>query len=168
MRPHRSYFLFYCYYFKFYLSFLEWEISLRTSYSIGSAWCIENSKLEVLANSQLFDSVFSSCWRWLEGPFNYLWGSLCFFLCIKLGLRSSIGEGDAKVGCMGRERQALLNFKQGIMDDLGFLSSWGNEEDKTNCCKWKGVWCSNLIGHIVMLDLGAYGYNESPCFFVKF
>ena len=78
-----------------------------------------------------------------------------------LNLGSSIREGDAEIGCIGRERQALLKFKQGIVDDFGILSSWRNEEDKTDCCRWEGVQCSNLTGHVVMLDLGAYGYNES-------
>ena len=50
---------------------------------------------------------------------------------------------------------------------LDFFSSWGNEEDKTACCKWKGVRCSNLTGHVVMLDLGAYGYMRAHIF-VKF
>ena len=95
------------------------------------------------------------------GSFQPLLGFTLLLLCVKPGLGSSIGEGDAEVGCIGRERQALLKFKQGIVDDFGILSSWGNEEDKTDCCRWEGVQCSNLTGHVVMLDLGAYGYNES-------
>ena len=103
----------------------------------------------------------------IGGSFQIPLGFTLLLLCIKLGLRSGIGEGNAQVGCIGRETQALLNFKQGIMDDFGFLSSWGNEEDKTDCCKWKGVRCSNLTGHVVMLDLGAYGYMRAHIF-VKF
>ncbi|RVW68127.1 Receptor-like protein 12 [Vitis vinifera] len=95
------------------------------------------------------------------GSFQPLLGFTLLLLCVKPGLGSSIGEGDAEVGCIGRERQALLKFKQGIVDDFGILSSWRNEEDKTDCCRWEGVQCSNLTGHVVMLDLGAYGYNES-------
>ena len=62
----------------------------------------------------------------------------------------------AKVGCKERERRALLQFKQGVVDDYGWLSSWGNEENTRDCCKWKGVECNNQTGHVVMLDL--YGH----------
>ncbi|RVW94535.1 Receptor-like protein 12 [Vitis vinifera] len=95
------------------------------------------------------------------GSFQPLLGFTLLLLCVKPGLGSSIGEGDAEIGCIGRERQALLKFKQGIVDDFGILSSWGNEEDKTDCCRWEGVQCSNLTGHVVMLDLGAYGYMRA-------
>ncbi|CBI22585.3 unnamed protein product, partial [Vitis vinifera] len=61
--------------------------------------------------------------------------------------------GDAKVGCTERERQALLHFKQGLVHDYRVLSSWGNEEDKRDCCKWRGVECNNQTGHVISLDL---------------
>ncbi|XP_034680724.1 receptor-like protein EIX1 [Vitis riparia] len=86
----------------------------------------------------------TSPFRYFISPFLLL---LCFEACFRVG--------DAKVGCIERERQALLHFKQGVLDDYGLLSSWGNEEDKRDCCKWAGVECNNQTGHVIMLDLHA-------------
>ncbi|KAM7497903.1 hypothetical protein LguiA_022317 [Lonicera macranthoides] len=59
--------------------------------------------------------------------------------------------------CKDNERQALLKFKQGFVDDHGVLSSWGSEEE---CCKWRGIQCSNSTGHVIVLDLhGRYEYS---------
>ncbi|XP_022866334.1 LRR receptor-like serine/threonine-protein kinase FLS2 [Olea europaea var. sylvestris] len=69
-------------------------------------------------------------------------------LCMKLNSVSA-----AKVRCIDRERQALLKFKHGLVDDHGILSSWGSEEVIKECCKWKGILCSNRTGHVVSLDL---------------
>ena len=86
-------------------------------------------------------------------PFQYYFGFFLLLLGFKAGLGSSLRVGDAKVGCIERERQALLHFKQGVVDDYGMLSSWGNGEDKRDCCKWRGVECNNQTGHVIMLDL---------------
>ncbi|XP_059462376.1 receptor-like protein EIX2 [Corylus avellana] len=59
---------------------------------------------------------------------------------------------------MEKERQSLLKFKQGLMDDNGLLSSWGNHEE--DCCKWEGVKCSNRTGHVVKLDLRGKHFFE--------
>ncbi|KAL6320659.1 hypothetical protein AAG906_008659 [Vitis piasezkii] len=86
-------------------------------------------------------------------PFRYFISLFLLLLCFEACLR----VGDAKVGCRERERQALLHFKQGVVDDYGVLSSWGNGEDKRDCCKWAGVECNNQTGHVIMLDLhGGY------------
>ncbi|KAL7238529.1 hypothetical protein ACSBR2_004589 [Camellia fascicularis] len=69
-----------------------------------------------------------------------------------LGLSSRVEE-DAKTRCIEREKQALLKFKETLIDDYGILSSWGSEEDKKDCCKWRGVGCNNHTGHVTMLDL---------------
>ncbi|KAK2420723.1 receptor protein EIX2 [Trifolium repens] len=63
------------------------------------------------------------------------------------------------VRCIQSERQALLQFKAGLSDAYGMLSSWTT----IDCCQWKGIGCSNLTGHVIMLDLpGNYGdyYNK--------
>jgi hypothetical protein len=55
--------------------------------------------------------------------------------------------------CIERERQALLKFKEDLIDDFGLLSTWGSEEEKRDCCKWRGVGCNNRTGHVTHLDL---------------
>ncbi|KAM7489880.1 hypothetical protein LguiB_027364 [Lonicera macranthoides] len=74
------------------------------------------------------------------------------------------GAGDNTavkfIRCKDNERQALLNFKKEIVDDKGRLSSWGSQEE--DCCKWRGIRCSNTTGHVILLDLhGWYGYDNS-------
>ncbi|XP_059292386.1 LOW QUALITY PROTEIN: receptor-like protein EIX1 [Lycium ferocissimum] len=66
----------------------------------------------------------------------------------------SISRGDhAKVLCIAKEREALLEIKRGLTDEQNILSSWGNEEDNEECCSWWGVKCSNTSGHIRALNL---------------
>ncbi|KAF2296594.1 hypothetical protein GH714_000440 [Hevea brasiliensis] len=56
-------------------------------------------------------------------------------------------------GCIEREKQALLRMKDDLIDDYDVLSSWGREEDKRDCCKWRGIACSNITGHVIEIDL---------------
>ncbi|KAL0360169.1 UNVERIFIED_CONTAM: Receptor-like protein EIX1 [Sesamum radiatum] len=67
-----------------------------------------------------------------------------------------------EVRCMEREREALLNFKQGLIDKGGILSSWGGEEHDQNheCCKWCGVECSETTRHVI-------GLQPSACYAVQ-
>ena len=51
--------------------------------------------------------------------------------------------------CIEREREALLQFKDALVDDYGMLSSWTTSD----CCQWQGIRCSNLTAHVLMLDL---------------
>ncbi|CAN6710991.1 unnamed protein product [Malus baccata var. baccata] len=62
--------------------------------------------------------------------------------------------------CIESEREALLSFKQGLIDDYNLLSSWGREEHKQDCCKWLGIHCSNRTNHVTRLDLGWNHMNE--------
>ncbi|KAF7088579.1 hypothetical protein CFC21_091672 [Triticum aestivum] len=62
----------------------------------------------------------------------------------------------AAATCTPQERDALLAFKQGITissDAAGLLASW-REDD---CCRWRGVRCSNRTGHVVALNLRGQG-----------
>ncbi|CAL8168776.1 unnamed protein product [Prunus armeniaca] len=77
---------------------------------------------------------------------------------IKLGFCND----DNSVGCTDIERKALLMLKQGLTDPSDRLSSWVGED----CCKWSGVGCNNITGHVNMLDLrnrysdGLNGYRS--------
>ncbi|CAL4984032.1 unnamed protein product [Urochloa decumbens] len=79
--------------------------------------------------------------------------AICSFLLM-------FAHGDASVGknCASDERDALLEFKQGITEDpVGRLATWhGREED---CCRWRGVRCSNRTGHVLELRLGNANYD---------
>ncbi|XP_015942524.1 receptor-like protein EIX1 [Arachis duranensis] len=66
-----------------------------------------------------------------------------------LGSNHAATEGGEKK-CKERERLALLNFKQGLHDNYGILSSWKDEND---CCKWKGIRCNNETGYVERVDL---------------
>ncbi|KAL1555492.1 receptor-like protein EIX2 isoform X1 [Salvia divinorum] len=58
-------------------------------------------------------------------------------------------SGDSEARCMEREREALLTFKSGLIDEDGVLSSWRSDE----CCIWYGVVCSTATGHVITLKL---------------
>jgi len=61
------------------------------------------------------------------------------------------------VRCIQSERQALLQFKAGLNHDFDMLSSWTTPD----CSQWKGIGCSNVTGHVLVLDLhGDYDYNR--------
>ncbi|XP_037450890.1 receptor-like protein EIX2 [Triticum dicoccoides] len=65
-------------------------------------------------------------------------------------------QPPAAAACPPQERDALLAFKQGITissDAAGLLASW-REDD---CCRWRGVRCSNRTGHVVALNLRGQG-----------
>ncbi|CAN6566121.1 unnamed protein product [Malus baccata var. baccata] len=64
-----------------------------------------------------------------------------------------IGKVPKVTRCIQREREALLAFKQGLIDYNNFLSSWGSEAQKQECCIWEGVHCDEYTGHVVKLDL---------------
>ncbi|XP_066354784.1 receptor-like protein EIX2 [Miscanthus floridulus] len=51
--------------------------------------------------------------------------------------------------CIPHERDALLDFRAGLIDPENYLSSWQGKD----CCQWNGIRCSNRTGHVVELSL---------------
>lgn len=83
-------------------------------------------------------------------------GRLCtfsyflFFLCFFVTTRTCLGSGNSTLGgCIEGERQALLKFKESLIDSYHRLSSWEGKD----CCKWTGVSCHEITDHVLKLDL---------------
>ncbi|PWA76783.1 leucine-rich repeat protein [Artemisia annua] len=53
--------------------------------------------------------------------------------------------------CIEEERQALLQFKQGLIDEADRLASWVDEDG--DCCRWSGIVCNNSTGHVQQIHL---------------
>ncbi|XP_052303303.1 receptor-like protein EIX2 isoform X7 [Populus trichocarpa] len=94
-----------------------------------------------------------------DKSFHNLYVLIVLLLLMKLAPGFISGVKGATFGCIERERQALLKFKEDLIDDFGLLSTWGSEEEKRDCCKWRGVGCSNRTGHVTHLDLHRENYN---------
>ncbi|KAI9098534.1 hypothetical protein K1719_025159 [Acacia pycnantha] len=71
----------------------------------------------------------------------------------------------AEVGCIEKEREALLRFKAALGENSSLVkwSSWGSKEPKRDCCEWEGVVCNNQTGHVIKLHLP----SDFPRFPVK-
>ncbi|KAF7077216.1 hypothetical protein CFC21_081792 [Triticum aestivum] len=68
---------------------------------------------------------------------------------------SALLPNQAIPSCVAGERSALLAFRAGLSDPANLLSSWKGDD----CCRWKGVYCSNRTSHVVKLDLQGSGYT---------
>ncbi|KAK2664813.1 hypothetical protein Ddye_003387 [Dipteronia dyeriana] len=73
------------------------------------------------------------------------------YILLSLSTKTALGLHSDNIKCIEKERDALVTFKQGLIDEYDSLSSWGNED----CCKWRGVRCSNRTGHVIGLNLQA-------------
>ncbi|PON62451.1 LRR domain containing protein [Trema orientale] len=62
------------------------------------------------------------------------------------------GNGDSNILCIETEKQALLSFKRGLVDHSNKLVSWEVSEEE-DCCKWAGIVCNSLTGHVSELRL---------------
>ncbi|KAH9648760.1 hypothetical protein KPL70_025724 [Citrus sinensis] len=83
-----------------------------------------------------------------------LFENIALFSVLFFQLKPTIADSNKKtIKCIDEEREALLTFKQSLVDEHGVLSSWGRQDDKIDCCKWRGVRCSNTTGHIKVLNL---------------
>ncbi|XP_066334778.1 receptor-like protein EIX2 [Miscanthus floridulus] len=82
----------------------------------------------------------------------------CLFLATQQQqLQPAAGGNRASLSCIPHERDALLAFKHGVTSDRrGVLSSWRRDgrHDEQDCCRWRGVRCSNRTGHVHELRLG--------------
>jgi Leucine-rich repeat (LRR) protein len=54
--------------------------------------------------------------------------------------------------CLESERNALLQFKQGLVNESNVLASWESNKD---CCEWRGIACNNQTGHVITLNLSS-------------
>ncbi|XP_027151794.1 receptor-like protein EIX1 [Coffea eugenioides] len=55
----------------------------------------------------------------------------------------------SNVSYIESERQALFQFRDGLIDESNRLSSWIGED----CCLWEGIDCHKITSHVVKLDL---------------
>ncbi|ESW23416.1 hypothetical protein PHAVU_004G044900 [Phaseolus vulgaris] len=62
--------------------------------------------------------------------------------------------------CAETEKQALLKLKEGFVHQTELLSSWNGDD----CCKWKGVSCNNLTGHVTSLHLTFSNFTKHLSF----
>ncbi|XP_076961048.1 receptor-like protein EIX2 [Bidens hawaiensis] len=74
-------------------------------------------------------------------------------------------ENSTHVLCINSERAALLQFKIDLIDGANRLSSWSRHNE--DCCKWAGVVCNNVTGHVQELHLGGpndglHGHCHGP------
>nr|GEY32382.1 hypothetical protein [Tanacetum cinerariifolium] len=51
------------------------------------------------------------------------------------------------------DRQALLQFEHGLIDEANQLASWVGKE--SDCCRWAGIGCDNSTGHVHRIHLPA-------------
>ncbi|GJT20961.1 leucine-rich repeat protein [Tanacetum coccineum] len=92
----------------------------------------------------------------MSARFSFSYYSCCylclFFVAALFHLCSSSQKYD-DVLCMDGERQALLEFKHGLIDEADRLASWVGEE--SDCCNWVGIVCDNYTGHVSRIHLAA-------------
>ncbi|QCD94640.1 LRR receptor-like serine/threonine-protein kinase FLS2 [Vigna unguiculata] len=93
----------------------------------------------------------------MDGPFlKILFAiSVCFLHSKVSTLEFILPSQSSEVKCIEREREALLNFKHGLIDHSRILSTWRNDGNSSNCCKWRGIQCNSVTGHVQVLDLRA-------------
>ncbi|KAL5173126.1 Receptor-like protein EIX2 [Glycine soja] len=103
------------------------------------------SLIQFKTSKSLFRKLhFTIKFRTLDHSDNMLQGSI-------LGFNSL--PNSAEIKCIESERQALLNFTHGLIDDSGMLSTWRDDDTNRDCCKWKGIQCNNQTGHVETLHL---------------
>ncbi|KAF2296509.1 hypothetical protein GH714_040488 [Hevea brasiliensis] len=76
--------------------------------------------------------------------------TLAFQDLSRVDLCFGIHNGNAQlVDCLDSDREALIDFKEGLKDPENRLSSWrGN-----NCCQGEGISCDNKTRDVIAIDL---------------
>ncbi|XP_047049566.1 receptor-like protein EIX1 [Lolium rigidum] len=80
----------------------------------------------------------------------------CFPLFHRSSQAALAPTTPAGILCIPRERDALRDFKTGLNDSGNILSSWRGAD----CCRWKGVVCSNRTGHVIALRINSRPISE--------
>ncbi|KAI4333089.1 hypothetical protein L6164_017937 [Bauhinia variegata] len=70
-------------------------------------------------------------------------------LCI-LTSESVENRNAQPVHCLASDREALMEFKNGLYDPQNRLSSWRG----SNCCQWRGIDCENSTGAVSAVRYG--------------
>ncbi|ESW33098.1 hypothetical protein PHAVU_001G043000 [Phaseolus vulgaris] len=72
------------------------------------------------------------------------------FSWLLCGIIFNTGLCSFNIHCNQQDMHALLNFKQGIIDPSGVISSWST---KLDCCQWKGVMCNNITSRVTGISI---------------
>ncbi|KAI3808929.1 hypothetical protein L1987_24892 [Smallanthus sonchifolius] len=86
--------------------------------------------------------------------FSFSCSSSCYFrLLVIVALFRICLSNNNKGGvlCKDDERQALLEFKHGLIDEADRLASWVGENN--DCCNWAGIVCDNFTHHVHKIHL---------------
>ncbi|XP_044463596.1 receptor-like protein EIX2 [Mangifera indica] len=94
-------------------------------------------------------------------PMKLITSTLVAFLSLELlsivTIHVSFCHGSSNhLGCVESEREALLRFKQDLIDPSNRLASWSTVN--ADCCTWSGVVCDNRTGHVLELNLRNYAW----------
>ncbi|KAF2319624.1 hypothetical protein GH714_017674 [Hevea brasiliensis] len=75
--------------------------------------------------------------------------SLLLMLLLIIISFNIVGLNAQLVDCLESDREALIDFKNGLVDRGNLLSSWQG----SNCCQWWGIGCNNKTGAVIIVDL---------------
>ncbi|XP_063940622.1 leucine-rich repeat receptor-like serine/threonine-protein kinase SKM1 isoform X5 [Daucus carota subsp. sativus] len=71
----------------------------------------------------------------------------------------SVAGGNLPRSCVESEKQALLLFKNSLVDDSSSLSSWVGDD----CCAWEGIGCDNITNQVTQLEVRNVFLTTSSC-----
>nr|XP_043615765.1 receptor-like protein EIX2 [Erigeron canadensis] len=94
--------------------------------------------------------------------FCYLYSCYLCFLVATLFQSCLSNQNFDDVLCLKGERQALLQFKDGLVDETDRLASWVGEA--SDCCRWAGIVCDNFTGHVHQIHLPGFDGHCQPSY----